>query len=132
MSYRLLPHTADLRAALDAASLDELYEDGAALVREILVGQSVVRGHEERLIVQFTDDEAETFFRFVRELVYLYDTEAFVPCQARRVPNGTVVTGEHFDPGRHEPQYQPKAVTRHGFALEHLSSGWRAELVFDL
>lgn len=132
MSYQLLPHTADLRAALEGASLDELYADGAALVREILVGKSAVTARNEHFIRQLRHDDAENLFRFIRELVYLYDAEGFVPCTARRVQTGTIVGGELFDAARHEPHHHPKALTRHGFVLERTAERYRAELVFDL
>jgi SHS2 domain-containing protein len=132
VSFRLLPHTADLRAALDGGSLDELYSAATALFREIVVGQSSVVSREERFVPCPTSDQAEEFFRFVRELVYLYDAESFVPCGARRVGNGTVVDGERFDQVRHESHHHPKALTRHAFVFEQDVHGCRAELVFDL
>lgn len=132
MSYHLLPHTADLRAALAASSLDELYASSVALVREIIVGRSSVRTVQQRLIPWQVADPSERFFRFVRELLYLYDTEGFIPGTSRVEGHGVIVGGERFDPDRHESHHQIKALTRHGFAFERRADGYRAELVFDL
>lgn len=140
MSHRLLAHTADLRAELDAADLPGLYAEALALVREALVGESAVESRAERRVPESGGDEAERFFRFVRELVYLYDTEAFLPA-AVRFERGPRVAGERFDPRRHASERQIKAVTRHGYRFERprlaTASGavvplYRAELVFDL
>lgn len=132
MSYRLLPHTADLRAALIAPSLDELYASAVALVREIIVGPSVVNPVQERAVEWDSRDPAERFFRFVRELLYLYDAEGFVPTTCRLDQHGAIVAGDRFDPARHESHHQVKALTRHGFMFEPTGAGYRSELVFDL
>jgi len=132
VSYRLLPHTADLRAALDASSLDELYASAVSLVREILVGLSPVTTSQQCLIPWDVSDPAERFFRFVRELLYLYDAEGFVPGDCRIEGHGIIVGGARFHPDRHESHHQVKALTRHGFVFERRPGGYRAELVFDL
>jgi len=132
--HELLPHTADLRAALWAADLPGLYDQAAEQVRQILVGASPVAPREERLVACAGDDDAERFFRFVRELLYLYDTEAFLP--ARVVAGGSGapprVAGERFDAARHVSERQVKAVTRHGYRFRRSPAGYEAELVFDL
>lgn len=132
MSYRFLPHTADLRAAVEAVSLDELYASAAALVREVLVGSSPVITRNERLVAWEGGDAAERFFRFVRELLYLYDAEAVIPVSCRLGVEGVVVGWERFDPSHHQSHHQVKALTRHGFVFEERRGAYRVELVFDL
>jgi SHS2 domain-containing protein len=129
---RLLAHTADLRAELAAPDLAGLHAEAVALVRETLVGSSPVAAREERRFARAGEDEAERFFRFVRELVYLFDAEGFVPAAARLEGDDAVVAGERFDPLRHVFERQIKALTRHRFRLERGPDGVRAELVFDL
>jgi len=128
MPYELLPHTADLRAALSAPDLLQLYAAGVDLVREILVADSVVARRERRDIPPLGDDEAEAFFRFLRELVYLFDSEGFLA--AAVVDAGRAVEGELFDSSRHAGAHQIKAVTRHGYSLESGPDGYRAHVVF--
>jgi SHS2 domain-containing protein len=77
--HTYLPHTADLRAGVSGSDLASLYQSAADLVREVLVGGSAVAAGEERRLVVEGADEAERFFRFVRELLYLYDCEGFLP-----------------------------------------------------
>lgn len=131
MSYHLLDHTADVRAAVEGDGLETLYQSAVELVRNLAVGESDVEAREERRLDIGGDDEEERFFRFVRELVYLVDAERFLP---RSVELGTPLRleGEVFDDERHHAERQLKAVTRHGYALESSQDGWRAELVFDL
>jgi SHS2 domain-containing protein len=129
---RLLAHTADLRAELAAPDLAGLYSEAAALVRETVVGESAVAALEERRVRLEGEDEAERFFRFVRELVYLYDTGTFLPASVRLTGGEAVVAGERFDVRRHVAERQVKALTRHRFRFERSPAGFGAELVFDL
>jgi SHS2 domain-containing protein len=79
--------------------------------------------------------EPERLFRFVRELVYRFDVEAFVPAQVESagLGDGRVrVLGETFDPARHTPEHQVKALTRHGYRFDRRDGVLEAELVFDL
>ncbi|MFQ5459766.1 MAG: archease [Anaerolineae bacterium] len=129
MAYRLLDHTADLRAEVTAPSEDGLYQAGVDLVRGILVGDSAVRASESRRMELAAGEAAERFFCFLRELVYMYDAESFLAAVA--ADGGRKVIGETFDPGRHRSFHQLKAVTRHGFQFDGRPGCWRAEVVFD-
>jgi SHS2 domain-containing protein len=131
VSRRLLAHTADLRAELAAPDEAGLYAEAAALVRELLVGASPVEEREEVRLESETDDEAERFFRFVRELVYLADAQSFLAASAQ-IDGGVLLRGERFDPARHVAERQIKALTRHHFLYRRGPEGASAELVFDL
>jgi SHS2 domain-containing protein len=129
--FAILPHTADLRVAIRAGTLDDLHVAAGAMVRCLLVGDSPVAEREERQLDDGGDEPAERLFRLVRELLFLYDCDGFVP--GRVLPGSPVrVLGEPFDPRRHTPERQLKALTRHGFELCHDAAGWRAELLFDV
>lgn len=130
--HRYLDHTADLRAELVAPDFAALLDEAVALVRELLVGDSPVAARTERRFALAGEDEAEQLFRFVRELVYLADSESFLPAAVGVEARAVRVAGERFDPARHGLERQVKAVTRHGLLCERVADGWRAELVFDL
>jgi SHS2 domain-containing protein len=132
MTYTLLPHDADVRAALSAPDLPALHASAVDLVRTLLVGGCAVAEREERQIEPAVDDEPERFFRFVRELLYLNDTEGFLPAGIRLSDGAITVRGECFDPQRHTVEHQVKALTRHGYGLSRSESGYEAQLVFDL
>jgi SHS2 domain-containing protein len=129
--HRLLPHTADLAAELDAPNLDSLCGEAVSLVRELLVGESVVEARARRFVPFDGTDDAERFFRFVRELIYLADAEGFLPAGCAVSPAGVELVGERYDPNRHLAERQIKALTRHQYRFER-DGGVRAEVVFDL
>lgn len=131
MGYRLLPHTADLRVAIEAPDLPGLYQAAVDMVRAVLVGASPVAPAAERTLALAAPDDAERFFRFVRELLYLYDVEGFLPASVI-LSEPLRVWGEAYDPDRHLSEHQVKAVTRHGYVFRIEPDGIYAELVLDL
>lgn len=143
MTYRLLPHTADLRVALEAPSFEALLQDVVALVRELAVGSSSVEPRASRDLALERDTPAELLFAFARETLAAFQVDGWVPArfdlarlalppQATRAALAGTWWGEPFDPGRHQVQPEIKALTRHGLAVESTPAGWRAELLFDV
>ena len=130
--HRLLAHTADVRAEIAAPDFGSLCREAVALVRELLVGTSPVVSKEIRVVPLEGEDEAERFFRFVRELVYLADADGFLPADCAPRNGAVEVSGESFDPSRHGSERQLKAVTRHQYLYRRAQDGLRAELIFDL
>jgi len=126
--YRFVPHTADVAAELRAESEVGLYQAGVDALRELLVGTSPVRSLEQRPIAVRGADPTERLVRFLGDVLYLYDTERFVP--QRALPLG--VSGEPFDPARHHALREVKAVTYHGAAVLPDGDGYRATIVFDV
>ncbi len=135
VSYDYLGHTADLRAIVRGRTVAELYEVGAGLLRDIFVGDSEVGTADARDLDLPVEDPAERFFQFMRELVFLYDSEGFLPgrVESREPTSGPVrVLGEIFDPLRHQSERQVKALTRHAYSFESSPGGSHAVLLFDL
>lgn len=128
MSYRFLPHTADVAVELRGRSEIALYQAGVDALRELLVGASPVLAVAERPIPRRGTDLAERLIHFLGDALYLYDTERFLP--ARVTPRG--IAGDTFDPTKHHAQREVKAVTHHGAAVQVDEDGFRSTVVFDV
>ena len=128
MPYRFFSHTADAAVELEAPDEAGLRAAGVAALRELLVGDSPVAGTSERPIAPSGRDAADRLIRYLQEVLYLYDTERFLP--DRVLPLG--VSGEPFDPARHHALREVKAVTYHGAAVVPDGDGYRATIVFDV
>lgn len=126
--YRFVPHTADIAVELQASDERRLYQAGIDALRELLVGASPVAPTEERPIAPRGSDSAERLIHFLADVLYLYDTERFVPARV----TGTGVAGERFDPIRHQAQREVKAVTHHGAELQADTRGYTITIVFDV
>ena len=128
LTYRLVPHTADIAAELRAVDEPGLRAAGIEALRELLVGDSPVGALAERPIEPRGADAAERLVHFLGEVLYLYDTERFVPARA-----GTAgVLGEPFDPARHTAVREVKAVTHHGAEVRKEADELVATVIFDV
>jgi len=137
VAYRFLPHTADVRVALESDSLPGLLRDGVAVLRVLLVGESPVEERLESSVVLDPGNPEGALLTLLRDILIRYETENFVPAEVRfagspsKALEGTLV-GEPFDRGRHDPEPEVKAVTRHGLVVHRVGTTWRAEVVFDV
>jgi SHS2 domain-containing protein len=129
--FRYLTHTGDLRAALEAKDEAGLYRCAVDLFRDLVVGDSPVEPRQQRRLELGGGSRDERFFRFLRELVYLYDAEGFLPA-AVEPGDPVILQGETFDAQRHHSERQPKALTRHGYRFVVEDGRCEAEVVFDL
>jgi SHS2 domain-containing protein len=73
----------------------------------------------------------------ISELLAQFQVDTFVPVNLvvdQLSPSRILATvrGEPFDDGRHEPQPEIKAATRHNLSVEETESGWCAVVVLDL
>lgn len=128
--FKFVPHTADIAVELSARDEPGLYQAGLDALRTLLVGESEVLPREQRAIeVVAGADPAERLVRFLSEVLYLYETERFLP--ARTLPAG--IAGEPFDASRHVALREVKAVTYHGAEMQRDARGLlRVTIVFDV
>lgn len=82
---------------------------------------------------------------FLNELVFNFDTYGFIGSsisiegwQAGEPESGKTykleakLTGEEFDPGRHEGKLLIKAATYHRLKVDSKADHWEAEVIFDI
>jgi SHS2 domain-containing protein len=141
VTYRFLPHTADIRATIDAPTFRRLLEDLVQVLRELVAGDPPVEPRSGRLIAIEAPDAPELILRLSREVLDAFQIDGFVPARLEvdtlspppKPPalRGRIV-GEPFDPARHDVRPEVKAVTRHGLLAEPTARGWHAELLFDV
>jgi SHS2 domain-containing protein len=129
MSYRWVEGAGDLALELDAASREEVFLEAAAALRELVAGDGA--GTPVRRTITLTAaTDAELLAGWLEELVFLVETESFVPGQAEVTLKGTgldgTVTGH-----RGTPEHVVSAVTYHQLAFEHEGGAWRARVVLD-
>jgi len=137
VTYRFLPHTADILLELTAPDLAGLFADATSVVRVLLVGNSPVEPLESRSVTVRAEGADELLLQFMSELFTEFQLSTFVPtkleihevasCELRGL-----LRGELFDDARHEPQPEVKAVTRHRLEVVRSDSGWRATVLLDM
>jgi SHS2 domain-containing protein len=137
--YEYFDHTADVGIRVTAADLETLFSDaGIALFGLIVDDPSQIRTVEECTIrVAGTMDETDyLLFDWLNELLRLFEETQLVFCQFDVTLSAdgikAVGRGEPFDPDRHGPGNEVKAVTYHGLRVEPTPGGWEAEVILDI
>ncbi len=117
MRYETLEHTADVMIKAKGKDLEECFANAAyALFDQITDVTKVWPKEEVRFTVEGHDLES-LLYNFLSEFLYIHDAKKVVLSDFRVRIEGTkldcVARGERFDPIRHRPKHEVKAVTYH-------------------
>jgi SHS2 domain-containing protein len=133
VTYRWVDHTAELELELDGEHEQDVFRAAATAFAELLAGEGDVPGEPVRHeVVLEGRDRGDLLVAFLEELVYLAETEGFVPDEVEALTladrgSSAVVTGR-----RGSPRPLVKGVTYHGLRFEHEQGRWRARVVLDV
>jgi len=132
--YTIIDHEADIGLEVYGKSMEELYKNAVLGLFSLIVEADDVKAEKGRRF----DMEAngDTLIVFLNELLYMWDTEGFIPVDfALKVDDkrlsGTVIGGI-FDPSKHTAKQEIKAVTYHGFSVSKSESGFVARFIVDV
>jgi SHS2 domain-containing protein len=128
--YRWVDHTAEVELAIEAPTEREVLADALAALAELL---GVDAGADVRRTVAVeAPDRPALLAAWLEELVFLAESEGFVPHRLGDLELGerslrAVVAG-----GLGEPPPLVKAVTYHRLSFEPAGTGYRATVVLDV
>ncbi len=131
--YTFFEHTAELGLEIEASSLEELLDEATQAFAELVAGPKEAGGIPVSYTRELPVDERTLLADWLDELVFLADTESFVPDR--------IIGAEHDDERirievagfEGEPRALVKAVTRHELVLAEGADGmWRGRVVFDV
>jgi SHS2 domain-containing protein len=132
--YRWVDHTAELELRIEAESERAVFEQALAALAELLAERTEPGGDEPARfeIDASAPDRATLLAEWLSELVYLAETEGFLPARVERFELGgdsleATVAGQRANP----PQLV-KAETYHRLALEQRGGSWHATVVLDV
>lgn len=133
-----LSHTADVGFVVTATDLPVLFaRAGVAVLAAVVEPASVAERTRWPVTATATGDATGLLHAFLSALVLELPVHGRVGAAITvmaltddRVD--AVVAGEPVDPTRHVLHGEVKAVTWHGFALERVSTGWRARVILDV
>lgn len=137
MGYEHLDIFGDAGVRATGESLKEVFENAVLGMYSLVTDLNGVR--EERAItVEAESDSREGLLvNLLNELIFRLDTEGFVGGGVKMLEVGdervkAEITGEEFDPERHETGLLLKAATYHGLKVEEKDGRWLAEVIFDI
>ncbi|MFP4106801.1 MAG: archease [Phycisphaerae bacterium] len=129
-------HTADVGLAAEADSAEELLEAlGEGLARFICPKKP--EGNDLREVEVEAEDTESLCVDFLWEIMSIMNFESFVVAGVKVTAFSEVsvraeLTGETFDPDRHEYDAEVKAVTHHELTFEQQGGKWVARVILDL
>jgi protein archease len=127
--YRWSDHTSELELQIEAASEEEVFAEALAAFGELAGPRA---GDERRTIELEADDRGLLLVDWLNELVYLADSDGFVPAAVDelRLADGRLtatVSGRTA-----QPRPLVKAVSLHGLRYARETDGWEARVVLDV
>src|SRR5262245_60816435 len=135
--YETFDHTADLGLRVRSGDLNTLFaEAGLALLSTLVENPDAVAPARELAIDLPKDDLDYLLFDWLKALLYHFDTERLLcsrfDVRVDAAGLHAVARGEAFDPARHEPAHEVKAITYHDLKVEKTPDGWLAEVIVDI
>jgi len=128
--YRWVDHTAEVELEIEAGSEREVLAEALAALAELL---GVDAGADERRTIAVdAPDRPALLAAWLEELVFLAESEGFVPARLDDVELGESSLRAVVAGGLGEPPPLVKAVTYHRLAFEPAGTGYRATVVLDV
>lgn len=129
--YRWVEHTAEVELEIDAATEEEVFGEALSAFAELL-GVPEPDARTERTVDLESPDRPSLLAEWIEELVFLAETQGFVPSAIRSMelmPDGlrAVVAG-----GIGAPPHVVKAVTYHRLGFESEGNKHTARVILDV
>jgi SHS2 domain-containing protein len=131
--YRWVDHTAELELRVDASTERDVFEQALHALGELLGEHSDGDGESAAFEVDASaPDRATLLAEWLSELVYLVETEGFVPERVDELTLSADSLEASVSGRRASPPHLVKAVTYHRLALEEREGAWHATVVLDV
>jgi SHS2 domain-containing protein len=133
--YYWVDHTAELELHLEAPTEEGAFEEALAALGELLAERSgdPDLGDPARFEVHASAPDHPTLLaEWLSELVYLVETEGFLPQRVERLELGDDSLEVTVAGRRSGPAHLVKAVTYHRLSLEERDGAWHATVVLDV
>ena len=132
MGFEVVPHTADLAVKVWGKNLPELFQSALDGYRFLLVGDKTIKASTVQCFSIDAQDRESLLVRFCNKLVFLFDTEAFLPVSVKLKIEGCHLEAEVAGSNsREDIRHCVKAATYHNLSIENLGNSLSATIVFD-
>ncbi len=133
MGYRFVEHTADIAFEVWGDSVSELLESASKAFYDAFIDTERLGDEDEKVVAVEAEDVDYLLYRWLNELLFLFETEFFaaknVSVDANENSALGKLRGSRFTPDM--VKVEPKAITMHKFKVEK-TNGFRAFVVVDI
>jgi len=135
--FEILEHPADVGIEAYGASLAEAFEEAAQGLVSFLFDSGSVTRREHRQVCLRAVDYETLLVKWLGEILYLFDGQQFLSCHFRIVELNAEallaeVSGESFEPGKHQTRMDVKAVTYHQLRVDEGPETCRVRVFLDI
>ncbi len=135
--FRWVEHTGELELELESTTAEELFAEALAALAELMRNDERLRGstptgHLSREVDIQADDRPALLAAWLEELVFLAETEGFVPEAVETLELDALALRARIRGRPGDPPHLVKAVTYHRLELGRGNGGWRARAVLDV
>ena len=129
--HRWVGHTAEVELVVEAESEDAVFREALAALADLL--GDAPRGAVRTVRVDLeAPDRAVLLADWLAELVFLSETEGFLPTGARDFALDGHRMRAVVEGRTGQPRFLVKGVTLHRLAFERVNGGFRARVVLDV
>jgi SHS2 domain-containing protein len=135
--YRTFNRSSDLAVKIFGNSQAELFANSGFALFDLMTQIENVEVKEHMTLEVEGADRDDLMVNWMRELLYLYQgsgylLKEFVVQEVKDTCIRGEVSGEKFDPDRHEIQREIRAVVSHQSRMEKTGNQWTAQVVLEL
>lgn len=135
MSFRELPHTADIKIEAHAPTMELLFSEACNALMQIMYGKDRQSRNTLELVVDADDTEA-LLADFLSEVLFRSEVEGQVFSDTTVHIDGShlhaVMHGEPFDRNRHSGGTEVKGISYSGMSVIRDTNGYMLEILFDV
>ncbi|MBU1053797.1 MAG: archease [Proteobacteria bacterium] len=137
MKYKTIDHTADIGIEVFGFKLEDLFENAAFAMYDLLTDTGTLLSLSETSITVTGQDWPDLMVNWLRELLYLFTGKAMLVKSTKIISLSefTITANikyEDFVSGCHIIKNEIKAVTYHQIKVEPAGSKWKARIIFDV
>ena len=135
--YRTVNRSSDLAVKIFGASQAELFANSGFALFDLLTPIDKVEVKEHMTLEVEGADRDDLMVNWMRELLYLYQGSGYLLKEfvVQEVKDNYIrgeVSGEKFDPDRHDIQREIRAVVSQQSRMEKTGNQWTAQVVLEL
>jgi protein archease len=131
VTYRWGEHVGELELHVEAATERDVFADATRAFGELLAEEDTPV-MDSRRVTASGHDRAVLLAEYLEELIFLAETEGFVPAALQELRLGDGSLEAVIGGARAAPPHLVKAVTYHRLAFERGGGGWRANALLDV
>ena len=139
--YEYLDHTADIKFLAYGKTLEEVFENSALAMFNVIIDTDKVSEGVEREISLKSPDLESLLVDWLSELLYIFEVDeiVFKKFQGENITEEegeysitAQAMGEKYYPESHPFETEIKAVTYNQLEITKNADGWKAQIVVDI